>query len=85
MMLNAVKPAFSISQLLLSELFDATGIVNLKIGSILAISDLGLQRYVDTDRVPNDGVSGPSHFLNDLTAALANLLKALVEVIDGQT
>ena len=44
-----------------------------------------LQRQVDTDRVPNDGVSGPSYYLDDLTAALANLSKTLVEVIDRQT
>ena len=44
---------------------------------------LGLQRYVDTDRVPNNGVSGPCYLPNDLTAALANVSKALVEVIDG--
>ena len=32
---------------------------------------VGLQCYVDTDRVPNDGVS--CYLPNDLTAALANL------------
>jgi hypothetical protein len=46
---------------------------------------VGLQRYVDTDRVPNDGVSGPCYLPNDLTAALANLSKTLREVVDGQT
>ena len=46
---------------------------------------VGLQRYVDTDRVPNDGVSGPCYLPDDLTAALANLSKTLREVVDGQT
>ena len=46
---------------------------------------VGLQRYVDTDRVPNDGVSGPCYLPNDLTPAFANLSKTLREVVDGQT
>ena len=45
---------------------------------------MSLQREVDTDRVPNHGVSGPCCLPNDLTAALANLSKTLREVVDGQ-
>ena len=45
----------------------------------------GLQRYVNADRVSNDGVPGVSRSLDDLTATLANESKTLLEVIDGQT
>jgi hypothetical protein len=44
----------------------------------------GLQRYVDADRVPDDGVSNVRSFPNDLTAAFAYLSKTLRKVIDGQ-
>ena len=37
----------------------------------------GLQRYANTDRVSNDGVSGVGESLDDLTAALANSSKTL--------
>jgi hypothetical protein len=46
---------------------------------------IGLQRYVNTNRVSNDGVPGVSRSLDDLPAALANSSKTLREVIDRQT
>jgi hypothetical protein len=44
-----------------------------------------VQRYANTDRVSNDGVPSVGRSLDDLTAALPNESKTLLEVIDRQT
>lgn len=41
-------------------------------------SPIGLQRYEDSDRVPDDSAAGPGRSVDNLTPALANELKTRV-------